>query len=165
MKKYIIVGVISALLLLCAVFIILSCTAEVAAYIGTWAYEEGGERAVIDIKEGSFEYMGYEVMIPDGSKGEKQVWVPTNGFRGSFTVSDGVFCISLTEGYYGGGYGWFDEEGEYWIDLLMYLYFSFDAYLDPYEATFELSYSVSGNELTLSLAGSEFEGDYVFTKQ
>jgi hypothetical protein len=164
-KKYIIIGIISAVLLLSSVVIIISCAGEeAAAYIGTWVYEEAPDKAVLDIKESSFELMMY-VDMGDGleAKGEKQVWMPLRGFRGSMSVSDGVFSISLTEGY---AYGyWFDYTEEPWPGLLNYIYMYFDAYANYEEATFQLSYSVSGNELTLSLVGAGSSEEVVFTKQ
>jgi hypothetical protein len=168
MKKYIIVGIISSLLLLSSVAIILSCAGEeAAAYIGTWVYvdEVEGEMYKVDIKETSFECMMYIPMEGPSAKGEKQLWMPYMGFRGSFSVSNGVFSISLTEGYDLLNYGedWFDNSSEYWEEYLLMIALIFDTELS--EDTFELGYSVSGNELTLILAGAEGTEEIIFTKQ
>lgn len=166
MKKYIIVGAVSALLLISSVVIIISCAGEeAAAYIGTWVYvdEVEGVMYEVDIKESSFELMSYVLSGPM-AKGEKQLWMPYMGFRGSFSVSGGFFSISLTEGYYFDfGGEWFDNSSENWEPYLGMIALFVGTELS--EDTFELGYSVSGDELTLTLAGDEGLEEVVFTKQ
>ena len=167
MKKYIIIGFISAFLLLAAVLIILSCAAEGApAYVGTWVYIDTieGRKAELIVKESSFEYRGYQEVVFDlESRGERQEYIWLTGFKGSLAESDGVFSVTVSNGYQY-PYGWFDYTDEDWPGLMYYIYYFFDVYANYAEASFSLSYSISGNELTLSLAGV-VPDEVVFTKQ